>query len=298
MTPSADSLRTLVDDMLLDAGHAGDAELRGALLSLGSLAHLPVPAPSGQLARLMAGSVEPADAGVDYSGDRQGRLEGAPRDELALRRRLRRHRPTVLGLALIAGMGTGIGGVAASSPMPGQTGSSSVQQLLEGWSPSWSIRVQAAAGGLLPSDAADSIPEPVTGEPATEPGSTDLTPADVPPQQQELSSGQQLARGPYALFLGSPAAGNASRGKGPNGTQETGHGRPASEAPTPDGGIEGEPGLDVSATSPKGQPADAAGFVSETAADPLKEVARHGGDAIEAVAGTASRDSWLQKFTR
>jgi hypothetical protein len=155
MTPHVETLRDMVDDMLLDAGHAGDAELRGALLSLGSLASLRVPTPSGQLARLMAGyGGEPLAVPSEVPDGWQGHRTIDAGDELAWRRQLRRHRPMVLGLALIAGMGTGIGGVAASSPAPGHAGSSSVQQLLEDWSPSWSLPAQAAAGGFMQADTA------------------------------------------------------------------------------------------------------------------------------------------------
>jgi hypothetical protein len=116
MTPQANRTSDLVDEILLDSGHAEDEGLRAALLSLGSLASLPAPAPSGELAALLAGS----------------------RDELAQRRRLRRHRSSVVGLAVIAGMGLGIGGVAATSGVSAPGAGNSIQQLLEDWAPGWS----------------------------------------------------------------------------------------------------------------------------------------------------------------
>ncbi|MEQ7737824.1 hypothetical protein, partial [Escherichia coli] len=77
------SLDARVDEMLLDAGTAGDAELRAALLSLGSLAALPAPEPSGDLAQLFAAANGSSRAS-----------NGAPGDELARRRRRRTiHRP-------------------------------------------------------------------------------------------------------------------------------------------------------------------------------------------------------------
>ncbi|MGX1162552.1 hypothetical protein FBY31_3387 [Arthrobacter sp. SLBN-100] len=117
MTPQANRVPALVEEMLLDAGHPEDERLRATLLALGYLASLPAPAPSGELAALLAASG----------------------DELQQRRRFRRHRPTVVGLAVIAGMGLGIGGVAATSGGSTPGASASIQQLLEDWGPDWTI---------------------------------------------------------------------------------------------------------------------------------------------------------------
>lgn len=122
------SLVRTVDDMLIDAGET-DARLRAALLSLGSLRSLPVPEPGAELAAML--------------------LSG-PAHELARRRLLRRHRSSVVGLAVIAGMGLGVTGVAASGSVPdGSTNSStnsSVQQMLADWSPAWTITGTPFAG--------------------------------------------------------------------------------------------------------------------------------------------------------
>ena len=134
MTPAPENLAALVDDMLLDVGLEQDADLRRALHSLGALASLPAPEPTGDLAALLtAGGAarveEPAPALDAAASEREVEQDdGPPADELARRRRRRRHRPTTLGLVLVAGMGLGVGGVAASSTPPG---SSPVEQLLE-----------------------------------------------------------------------------------------------------------------------------------------------------------------------
>ncbi|MFD0045030.1 hypothetical protein ACFVGV_07565 [Pseudarthrobacter scleromae] len=155
MTPQAHLTADAVEEILLDAGLGQDADLRRALLAVGSLADLPVPAPTGQLAALLATGTCDA-AGKDAKGS-SDTAQGTPGDELGRHRLLRAHRPTVVGLALLAGMGMGVGTVAASSPGPAHSGSPSVQQLLEDWSPSWTIRTpQAAAPGPLQEGSDDA----------------------------------------------------------------------------------------------------------------------------------------------
>ncbi|MEV4989449.1 hypothetical protein [Pseudarthrobacter sp. LMD1-1-1.1] len=138
MTPASENRAALVDDMLLDAGCQLDADLRNALLSLGTLASLPAPAPSGELAALLTAG-EPGGEAAEQAaeeapeqpgGQADGQADAQPGDELARRRR--RHRPTALGLVLVAGMGLGVGGVAASSST---SGTSPVEHLLEDWAP-------------------------------------------------------------------------------------------------------------------------------------------------------------------
>lgn len=145
MTSASDNLATLVDDMLQDAGCGQDSELRDVLLSLGTMASLPVPAPAGELAALLAAGVPPTaegpDSGMQTTELPHGQPDVQPQDELARRRR--RHRPTALGLVLVAGMGLGVGGVAASTTTPN---GSAIGQLLEEWAP-WSRPADASATG-------------------------------------------------------------------------------------------------------------------------------------------------------
>jgi len=170
MTSTSDNLGSLVDDMLQDAGCSQDADLRHALLALGTLASLPVPAPSGELAALLEGGAPPAtmpasgDPAEAQGGGRLHEQAGEqPGDELARRRR--RHRPTALGLVLVAGMGLGVGGVAASSTAPE---SSAIEHLLEDWAP-WNTPAAKPSGpgyrGPAVAAAADLMDAAPTGAP-------------------------------------------------------------------------------------------------------------------------------------
>ena len=134
MTLQTSRLNATVEEMLLEAGQEQDTALRAALLSLGCLGSLPAPPPNAQLAALL----------------------GARPDELSWRRRLRRHRPAIVGLVVVAGMGLGVTGVAASASRPAEQASVSLQQLLGDWAPSWSVsglQATAPAAGLVPGPA-------------------------------------------------------------------------------------------------------------------------------------------------
>ncbi|MFP5368248.1 MAG: hypothetical protein ACLGIS_15680 [Actinomycetes bacterium] len=204
MTPQAHHA-AVVDELLLDAGFAQDAELRRVLLSVGSLADLPVPAPSGELAALLAGSA------VVTAARAAGQAEGNAGDELAKRRGLRAHRPTVIGLALVAGMGMGVGTVAASSSGPVQAGSPSIQHLLEDWAPAWTIRTpHAAAPGFLQADNGDGGID-VRGQGGEGLGGSEAALAEDPPltlqqshRSRPLLAPQPAGQGP--VRSGEPAA--------------------------------------------------------------------------------------------
>jgi len=156
MTSNANSLVRTVDDMLFDVGQADAAELRAALLALGSLASLPVPVPGAELAALLSGQTP----------------------QLVRHRLLRKHRTAVVGVAVVAGMGLGITGVAASGPAPGAPASSSVQHLLRGWTPAWTITGTPAA-----SRSADVPPEAqLPAEPASSDAALPVQPVTVEPE--------------------------------------------------------------------------------------------------------------------
>jgi hypothetical protein len=286
------SLDARVDEMLLDAGAAGDTDLRAALLALGALAALPAPAPSGDLAQLMAAAGSPGGAPGD-----------APGDELVRRRRRRTiHRPTLLGIAIIAGMGTGIGGVAASSPAPWQSGSLSVQALLADWSPSWSLSAPVPAPApvaALPAEAeVTEVPEqPVQ---ATQPGplasSTPPPDATQPDSAGQMTERQQPPVGrPEAAPDGSARASEngGARGKG----IAEAPGRSSVELPAAAGGGTGQAGPGTP-TGPGGNATAGESRHTGSLVKPLAEVLR------PVVAGTAVADkpvpleSWLQKFQR
>ncbi|CCQ47646.1 hypothetical protein ARTSIC4J27_3639 [Pseudarthrobacter siccitolerans] len=285
MTPHANVLPGLVDEMLLDAGFGQDDALRSALLSLGALASLPAPAPSGDLAALLA-----EDGG------------GSAGDELARRRWLRAHRPTVVGIALIAGMGMGAGGVAASSLPPGQPGSPSIQHLLKDWAPGWSLPVpQAAAGSVRPEAVPGSPSE--AGQPADS-GPEVSEAAGSPPSSGGAAEDPAVSRrGPAPAEI--PAAPGADgRANGPAragqgvaegaGKADAGAAAPAKEgaAGQPEHAAgQGTPGVsDAPSTVVGAVPGVLAGVAGET----LQSAADTAGSALAAVPGK----SWLQKFNR
>ncbi|QHK21443.1 hypothetical protein GU243_19010 [Pseudarthrobacter psychrotolerans] len=185
MTSNASSLTRTVDEMLLDAGWTDDdgwggtSGLRETLLAVGSLASLPVTEPGPELAALLSGQTH----------------------QLARHRLLRKHRTTVVGLAVIAGMGLGVTGVAATGTAPGRQASNSIQQLLQDWAPAWSVAGAPAASGRAanpaevqppaepasPDDAAPALPE--TAEPET------ALPADGPENAGQSAGTAPAGRG-------------------------------------------------------------------------------------------------------
>jgi hypothetical protein len=207
MTTRDDSSGGTVDRLLRDAGHTDAPDLRAALYSLAMLAQLPAPAPGPELAAMLAG----------------------PRDELTRQRWLRRHRPAVVGLTVLAGMGLGVSGVAATSPAPGPaSGRWSVQQLTTGWTPEWSIPVPSRPTGAEPPIAWASplylqLTQDRSGEagsaqaPASQPAGADdpkgraADPAPLPPEEKPASSNRGLAAGPASAKGGT---GKASRARG------------------------------------------------------------------------------------
>ena len=298
-----DSMGALVDEMLADAGHAGDGHLRGALLSLGALASLPAPVPSGQLAVLLTEPVAEAD-------------------EVTRRRRRFRnlHRPTALGLALVAGMGLGVGGVAASSSGAGPGAGASVQQLLEGWAPSWSLPVRppAADRPLAPAAAAEG----------GEPNESIIEPDIAGPGSRETRPVQGTAPGPGPAVETPPSSSRAAEGEkaGGEGNRSnigSGNGNREAAGGVASGGAgAGEPGpAPPSATSRNDVTRkDATGQQDGKGAGPDKGVDPAGAGVASAVnevlpavqgvtdaagaGGKATGDAssagtaWLRKFTR
>lgn len=190
MTPQTSSLMDTVEEMLLDAGQEQDTGLRAALLSLGSLASLPAPAPNAELAALL--------------GSRPG--------EMSWRRRLRRHRPTIVGLAVVAGMGLGVTGVAASASGPAGKASSSVQHLLEDWTPSWSVSGLPSAAPMI-----RLLPESVPADPgaASDSGTAagqQGAPAHQPTRPHDFPAGAANAGSDDGGADARDAAGSAGRG--------------------------------------------------------------------------------------
>jgi hypothetical protein len=277
MTPQTNVLPVLVEEMLLDAGFGQDDELRSALLSLGSLASLPAPVPSGELAALLAG-----DGG------------GATRDELGRRRWVRAQRPTVVGLALIAGMGMGVGAVAASSLPPGQPGSPSIQHMLKDWAPAWSLPAGAVSGSSGDS-AAPKASEPDESEGVDSPQAA-VPVAGNPPVPRRGPAPAQI---PAASSNGVEGSGQAQTGAGQGPAKERGK-DDAGAAATDKAAVAGVPehaaGQDGHAGSDApGQVAGAApGVVADVAGETLQATADTAGAALTAIPGY----TWLQKFNR
>ncbi|MFY9633617.1 MAG: hypothetical protein WAL27_02725, partial [Cellulosimicrobium cellulans] len=192
MTSNTSPLLRTVDEMLLDAGET-DPGLRATLLSLGALASLPVPAPGGELAALL--SAQPS--------------------QLARHRLRRSHRTAAAGLAVIAGMGLGVTGVAATAPAPGPNASRSVQHMLQDWAPSWTVT------GAPGAEAAGDLPWP----PAAGPGSRDAT---VPGSSLPDGSGPDDSGPDDSLSNGSslPGQGASDQVTGEPGTNRPGTGAP------------------------------------------------------------------------
>lgn len=265
MTPNASYLGKTVDEMLLDAGQAQATELRAALLSLGTLASLPVPAPNAQLAALMAG----------------------PHD-LVRQRWLRKHRAAVVGLAVVAGMGFGVTGVAASASGQGRQSSMSVQHMLEGWAPSWTIAAgpSASAAGLLPD------PQPATHhEPA-------------PAVQSVPAPPEQPLTGPVQDQSAAEAEGTAKKDDGGAATKD-----PASAAGTEAQSREATESRTAEEAAAKTQGDGVRGLgeeqnrtrrtLAESAERTLKGAIPAPGTAPKTRASKAEAGaSWLKKFSR
>lgn len=288
MTSQASRLLDTVDEMLLDAGQAQDTNLRAALLSLGSLASMPAPPPNAQLAALL----------------------GSRPDELSWRRRLRRHRTTIVSLAVVAGMGLGVTGVAASASGPAEKSSVSVQHLLEDWAPSWSLPelpLAAPGAGLLLELELETEPGQVS-EPAVPAGQD--APADSGP-----AGGQQEF--PTNKATGQPAA--PVKSSGPAGT--TGQADGGTDARhAPGSAAAGTESTDTEAKvrAEAGTPEDTsevAATAGETARQALEKSAKLMSGVVpeKAVAGESGEESarksgiptkadpgakWLKKFNR
>ncbi|WP_426226976.1 hypothetical protein [Pseudarthrobacter sp. DSP2-3-2b1] len=278
------SLARTVDDMLLDAGET-DARLRAALLSLGSLRSLPVPEPGAELAALL--------------------LSG-PAHQLERHRLLRRHRGSVVGLAVIAGMGLGVTGVAATGPVPDGSTGSSVQQILADWSPAWTIAAAPLAapedaglpmelqapgdqtiGGQAAGDGTEGQAGP-SGPRSAEPGNTGAEASQPGTGQQVPSDSAGKGKGAD----GSPSKADDDGGAG-NAAGGNAGGTAAKDAGTGEGG---EPAGKANSDATGGQDkAGRSGAVAPTVEGASSSLAKTG----RAVAGKADAGvTWLNKFSR
>ena len=203
-----------VDQLLLDAGHADVPELRAALLSIASLAQLQAPAPGPELALMLAG----------------------PRDELTRQRWLRKHRPAVVGLAVLAGMGLGVSGVAATSQVSGDgAGPWSVQQLTTDWAPGWSLplapeaadqegRISWVSPLFLQLERAHAGAAPGLGEPAAQ--TADAEAAAAEPEAPITSARENPSQPGTSWIPGATLNGNPGQSNpGKTGPGRVNHGK-------------------------------------------------------------------------
>lgn len=280
MTLQTSRLNATVEEMLLEAGQEQDTALRAALLSLGRLGSLPTPPPNAQLAALLR----------------------SRSDELSWRRRLRRHRPAIVGLVVVAGMGLGATGVAASASRPAEQPTLSLQQLLEEWAPSWSVsglRAAAPATGL--------VPGPPVG-------------AQQAPSESRTPDGQQesLVRGPAGQPALPPAgpAGASGHDAGPGTRDEPGSAAAVTERADKEPGgkkpkVPAEAGTlpDNAKESARQAPAEAGKLLSGTVperavperAEPENTGPKEAGRGSSKPGAGKKADSgakWLKKFSR
>ncbi|MET3205543.1 UNVERIFIED_ORG: hypothetical protein ABIB21_002346 [Arthrobacter sp. UYEF13] len=257
MTSNASSLILTVDEMLLDAGWtdtAGwtdDARLRETLLAVGSLASVPVLEAGPELAALLSGQSH----------------------QLARHRLLRKHRATVVGVAVIAGMGLGVTGVAATGTVPNAQASSSIQQLLQDWAPDWTIAGTRAASG--------SAANPAEVQPPAEPASLDdAAPALPEPAEPET-----------ALPADGPENAGQSAGTEPSGR---GADTAAGTSKADDGGAPGNAaGVTPGGAAPRVAATQAAATQQES-----KGPAKAATDAAAKLGNAGPGSNWLRKFNR
>lgn len=278
MRSNASSLIRTVDEMLLDAGRTDTAGLRETLLAVGSLASLPVPEPGPELAALLSGQTH----------------------QLGRHRLLRKRRTTLVGLAVIAGMGLGVTGVAATGTVPNAQASSSIQQLLQDWAPAWTV-----AGTPAGSGSAANPGDPPPAEPASPDGPAPAQPQNGEPEAALPGNGPENAgqdRGTEPAGRGndtSPGKSKADDGGAPGSAASVTPGGAASgDAATRESNGPGKPATDAAADKAgklvAGTLAEAA-----TAGESLTSVSVPPVVTEKTGAGSAGPGSiWLKKFNR
>ncbi|WP_423183235.1 hypothetical protein [Arthrobacter sp. NyZ413] len=143
----------IVLELMLDAGLTDVPEVAGSLRGLGSFAAVAAPVPAGALAALIDGA---------GTGCRPALLEALPDDELAKRRRSRKRRPVVIGAAVLAAMGLGVGGVAAASGGFSKGAPEFMQSLISGWDPAPTSAPPSSVPSAPVNDAANVTTVPAT----------------------------------------------------------------------------------------------------------------------------------------
>ncbi|MGY4543116.1 hypothetical protein ACVWY0_003042 [Arthrobacter sp. UYNi723] len=255
MTFNASSLIGTIDEMLLDAGVDDAAGLRESLLAVGSLGSLPVPEPGPELAALLSGQTP----------------------QLARHRLLRKHRTTIVGLSVIAGMGLGVTGVAASGTAPDAQASSSIQQLLQDWAPGWSIAGTPAGSRT----AANPAETQLRAEPATRDDAAPAQPETVERETAPPPNGPENA----GKNRGTEPAGRGN-GTSPGKSKTDDGGAPGNAAGVPPGGAASQDAATQESKGPVKAAADAAAELDEAGklvAGTLAEAAAAGESLTSAI---------------
>ncbi|WP_426989519.1 hypothetical protein [Pseudarthrobacter sp. Y6] len=281
MTANASSLIRTVDELLLDAGGTDAGGLRETLLAVGSLASLPVPEPGPELAAILSGHTH----------------------QFARNRLLGKRRTTVVGLAVIAGMGLGVTGVAATGTVPNAQASSSIQRLLQDWAPDWTIAGTPAASG----SAADPTEVQLPGEPASPDARVPAPPQPVEPEAALPANGPENA----GQDRGTEPAGRGN-GTAPGKTKADDGGAPGNAAGVTPGGAASRDASTQESHDPAKAATDAAAELDKAGklvAGTLADAAKAGESLTSAIvppaltektgAGSAGPGSiWLKKFNR
>lgn len=148
-----------LDAFMAEEGLGGDETLRDLLTPLANLATIPAPAPGKELAALMAQKHTPS----------------------SWQRWLHKHRPTLVGIAVLAGMGAGVTGVAASNP---DTASSIYRSIVGENAPGWASWWEQPEAAIAEED-----PETTgTQDSGVSTGSTSGSSADPTPERSTESN--------------------------------------------------------------------------------------------------------------
>ncbi|WP_043805765.1 hypothetical protein [Paenarthrobacter aurescens] len=220
MTYRDSEREAMVDELLLDADLIDAADIRQALLSMGSFANLEAPTPGPELSAMLAG----------------------PHDEVSKRRWRHKHRTAVVSVAVVAAMGLGVSGVAAASS--GFTRNPSfIDELLGNYSP------QPAAAPVLPVPDAPRVttePAPVVDPAAVPPipaASSIPVPGSAAPAETQAQAQAQAAAPTEALAQPQPQAPAAqAQPPVPSVVQPPADAPPSNVAPNPARSPQAEPG--------------------------------------------------------
>lgn len=218
MTYRDSEREAMADELLLDADLVDAADIRQALLSMGSFANLEAPTPGPELSAMLAG----------------------PHDEVSKRRWRHKHRTAVVSVAVVAAMGLGVSGVAAASS--GFTRNPSfIDELLGNYSP------QPAAAPVLPVPDAPRVttePAPVVDPAAVPPipaASSIPVPGSAAPTETQAQA--QAAAPTEALAQPQPQAPAAqAQPPVPSVVQPPADAPPSNVAPNPARSPQAEPG--------------------------------------------------------